>query len=124
MTQWNLSVSYTHLVLKLLADTNMTQSKKEDLIVALFAYVQGLTTVSYTHLSSIYCAASSLKEARIFRISSCSCTYNSFKSLFSFTIAIGSINNVEDVYKRQGQGLSLFYLCRGKGLICKNAPIF
>ena len=34
------------LVLKLLADTNMTQSKKEDLIVALLAYVQGLTTLA------------------------------------------------------------------------------
>ena len=33
---------YKEQVLKLLADTNMTQSKKEDLIVALFAYVQVL----------------------------------------------------------------------------------
>ena len=37
---------YKEQVLKLLADTNMTQSKKEDLIVALFAYVQGLTTLA------------------------------------------------------------------------------
>lgn len=39
-------VIYKEQVLKLLADTNMTQSKKEDLIVALFAYVQGLTTLA------------------------------------------------------------------------------
>ena len=37
---------YKEQVLKLLADTNMTQSKKADLIVALFAYVQGLTTLA------------------------------------------------------------------------------
>ena len=37
---------YKEQVLKLLADTNMTQSKKEDLIIALFAYVQGLTTLA------------------------------------------------------------------------------
>ncbi|OUO74654.1 TetR family transcriptional regulator [Blautia sp. An249] len=37
---------YKQQILKLLADANMTQSKKEDLIVALFAYVQGLTTLA------------------------------------------------------------------------------
>ena len=37
---------YKEQVLDLLAGTNMTQSKKEDLIIALFAYVQGLTALA------------------------------------------------------------------------------
>ena len=37
---------YKQQILKLLANTNVTQSKKEDLVVALFAYVQGLTTLA------------------------------------------------------------------------------
>ena len=45
---------YKEQVLDLLAGTNMTQSKKEDLIIALFAYVQGLTafaTMKNVHYS-------------------------------------------------------------------------
>ncbi len=37
---------YKQQILKLLVNTNVTQSKKEDLVVALFAYVQGLTTLA------------------------------------------------------------------------------
>lgn len=37
---------YKEQILKLLADTDMSQSKKEDLVVALFAYVHGLTALA------------------------------------------------------------------------------
>lgn len=46
---------YKEQVLKLLADTKMTQSEKENLMIALFAYVQGLTslaTMKNVHYSS------------------------------------------------------------------------
>lgn len=37
---------YKEQILKLLANTDMSQSKKEDLVIALFAYVHGLTALT------------------------------------------------------------------------------
>ncbi len=37
---------YKEQILKLLADADMSQSKKEDLVIALFAYVHGLTALT------------------------------------------------------------------------------
>ncbi|MDD3338606.1 MAG: hypothetical protein PHS82_07080 [Lachnospiraceae bacterium] len=43
---------YKEQILKLLANSDMPQSKKEDLVIALFAYVHGLTAL--TTMKNVY----------------------------------------------------------------------